>query len=370
YDPDDALAQRADFGLDHGAPAAAQEASQGRPRVGARRRNMGGDGRLPAQEGQHAGFVLDLHRVDEDHPAALHPPELSQGSALAVEDPLVDHLGEGDPHPAPALSSRSVTHHRGPFHVDPFHAEDDDVDAKLQGDAAVEPNPLDGRPAAHGPREDAPVDQDADAVHGNPSLHGLMGKCMCHDRWPLTARSRAASQSRRSPVSQLQRASALSTQRDRSRSITRMWPIFRPGRAWALPQRCTLTWGSCIREVYFSRTAGRCSPRILSITAGTSCSVDPRPSPATARIACSNWDVAQASRVKWPELCGRGASSLTTISPPGRANISTASTPTSPSPSAMSRAASTARSRTFVPTRAGAMERWRMPRRCSFSTTG
>ena len=35
--------------------------------------------------------------------------------------------------------------------------------------------------------------------------------------------------------------------------------------------------------------------------------------PATARSCCSNWLVTQASIVWWPELCGRGAISLTRI---------------------------------------------------------
>ena len=39
--------------------------------------------------------------------------------------------------------------------------------------------------------------------------------------------------------------------------------------------------------------------------------MEPSGRPHTARNCCSNWLVTQASKVKWPELCGRGASSLT-----------------------------------------------------------
>ena len=37
--------------------------------------------------------------------------------------------------------------------------------------------------------------------------------------------------------------------------------------------------------------------------------------PATARICISNWLAGQASIVQWPQLCGRGASSLTRMAP-------------------------------------------------------
>ena len=50
-------------------------------------------------------------------------------------------------------------------------------------------------------------------------------------------------------------------------------------------------------------------------------------SPQTARTSCSNWLAAQASIVQWPELCGRGASSLTSTAPSRVTNISTASSP-------------------------------------------
>ena len=41
----------------------------------------------------------------------------------------------------------------------------------------------------------------------------------------------------------------------------------------------------------------------------------PAGSPHTARSCCSNWLVTEASKVRWPELCGRGASSLTSSRP-------------------------------------------------------
>ena len=46
------------------------------------------------------------------------------------------------------------------------------------------------------------------------------------------------------------------------------------------------------------------------MAAGASISVQPSGRPQTARSCCSNWLVMQASMVRWPELCGRGASSL------------------------------------------------------------
>ena len=49
--------------------------------------------------------------------------------------------------------------------------------------------------------------------------------------------------------------------------------------------------------------------------------------PATARMCCSNWLVAQASSVQWPELWTRGAISFAT-SLPRRTKNSIVSTPT------------------------------------------
>ena len=51
------------------------------------------------------------------------------------------------------------------------------------------------------------------------------------------------------------------------------------------------------------------------MTASEWCSTEPSGRPQIARTSCSNWLVTQASIVQWPELCGRGASSLTRISP-------------------------------------------------------
>ena len=49
----------------------------------------------------------------------------------------------------------------------------------------------------------------------------------------------------------------------------------------------------------------------------------------------SNWLVTAPSMVQWPVLCGRMASSLTTIRPSRASISSTASTPTTPSSAAM-----------------------------------
>ena len=52
---------------------------------------------------------------------------------------------------------------------------------------------------------------------------------------------------------------------------------------------------------------------------------------AIARMCCSNCEIEAPSSVQWPELCTRGAISLTSTrapSLPGTTNISTASTPT------------------------------------------
>ena len=53
------------------------------------------------------------------------------------------------------------------------------------------------------------------------------------------------------------------------------------------------------------------------MAAGRSNSVEPNGKPHTARSCCSNWLVTQASKVRCPELWGRGASSLIS-SPPSR----------------------------------------------------
>ena len=59
------------------------------------------------------------------------------------------------------------------------------------------------------------------------------------------------------------------------------------------------------------------SPNRLAMAEGRSISVEPSGSPQTARNCCSNWLVTLASKVKCPELCGRGASSLMSRRPPG-----------------------------------------------------
>ena len=70
------------------------------------------------------------------------------------------------------------------------------------------------------------------------------------------------------------------------------------------------------------------SPSRLAIAAGRSRSGDPSGRPQTARTCCSNWLVTQASKVRWPELCGRGASSFTSSSLSALRKNSTQSTPT------------------------------------------
>ena len=77
--------------------------------------------------------------------------------------------------------------------------------------------------------------------------------------------------------------------------------------------------------------AAASSPEVahrFTIAAGRSSSVEPSGSPQTARTCCSNWLTTQASSVQCPELCGRGAISLTSTRRRAVTNISTASTPT------------------------------------------
>ena len=62
------------------------------------------------------------------------------------------------------------------------------------------------------------------------------------------------------------------------------------------------------------------TPRMLSIAAeGTTSSVPPRGRSRIARRWFSNWDVWEASMVWCPELCGRGAISLSSREPAGSA---------------------------------------------------
>ena len=64
------------------------------------------------------------------------------------------------------------------------------------------------------------------------------------------------------------------------------------------------------------------------MTASEWCSTEPSGSPHNARTSCSNWLVKHASIVQCPELCGRGAISLTSRCAGSVTNISTASKPT------------------------------------------
>ena len=54
------------------------------------------------------------------------------------------------------------------------------------------------------------------------------------------------------------------------------------------------------------------------MAAGMIRSLRPRGKPQSARTCCSNWQTVAASRVRCPELCGRGAISLTSKRPPCR----------------------------------------------------
>ena len=74
------------------------------------------------------------------------------------------------------------------------------------------------------------------------------------------------------------------------------------------------------------------------MAAGISRSVAPRGNPHRARTCCSNWLVTAASIVKCPELCGRGAISLTMSRPSAVRKNSTVKTPTVPSAWAVARA--------------------------------
>jgi hypothetical protein len=74
----------------------------------------------------------------------------------------------------------------------------------------------------------------------------------------------------------------------------------------------------------------------FSMREGISTSTGPSGRPQIARTSCSNWLVAQASIVQWPELCGRGAISLASTLPSLVTNISSATSPTRSSPRASS----------------------------------
>src|SRR5690606_33836754 len=108
----------------------------------------------------------------------------------------------------------------------------------------------------------------------------------------------------------------------------------------------------------------------LAIAAGRSSDGSPRGKPHTARNCCSNWLVTQASKVKCPELCGRGASSLITSSPESSMNISTASKPTTSNFLVIADASSIACLTVCGATSAGDVVTSRIWRRCTFSEGG
>ena len=84
-------------------------------------------------------------------------------------------------------------------------------------------------------------------------------------------------------------------------------------RAAARPCRRDGAWRSGSSSA--SRQFSTSSPIRFFITASEWRSGEPSGRPQIARTSCSNWLVMQASIVQWPELCGRGASSLTSTSP-------------------------------------------------------
>ena len=89
-------------------------------------------------------------------------------------------------------------------------------------------------------------------------------------------------------------------------------PIFRPGRGDRLAVQVKLdVRASPSAAAQFGSPSAQRSPSRFAIAAGCSISGDPSGRPQMARSCCSNWLVRQASNVRCPELCGRGASSLT-----------------------------------------------------------
>ena len=123
-------------------------------------------------------------------------------------------------------------------------------------------------------------------------------------------------------------AIAFSTATSTLSAIAVRWPIFRPGCGLVLAVQVQLRhreWRarrpSRVRRRPTNRRADSPSPP------GRICIVDPSGSPHTARTCCSNWLVTHASKVKCPELCGRGAISLTSRRPSVVRKNSTQSTP-------------------------------------------
>ena len=106
------------------------------------------------------------------------------------------------------------------------------------------------------------------------------------------------------------------------------WPILRPGPglALAVEMQPRAGLGQQLGPALAPRRRSGWSSRRRRTRLGS-----PSGRPQTARTCCSNWLTAQASMVQWPELCGRGASSLTSSRPSRVRNISTASSPTSSS---------------------------------------
>ena len=113
------------------------------------------------------------------------------------------------------------------------------------------------------------------------------------------------------------------------------WPIFRPGRASALPYRCGIKSGCRSASAHRAIPSG---PTKFFITASECRSTEASGNPATARICRSNWLAGHPSMVQCPELCGRGAISFASTLPSRSTNISTARTPTRSSASATRRA--------------------------------
>ena len=149
------------------------------------------------------------------------------------------------------------------------------------------------------------------------------------------------------------------------------WPSLRRGFEAALPYilRCASppASGAPAHEYGPSKPPG---PSMLHMTAGRSRRVDPRSIPRTARRCCSNCDVSDETSVWWPELCTRGAISLTSTAPDRSTNISMPNTPAPSSTSMVRRATRAASSRTPLGARAGATVVRSIPSSCMFSTAG
>jgi hypothetical protein len=102
------------------------------------------------------------------------------------------------------------------------------------------------------------------------------------------------------------------------------------------------------------------SPSRFAIAAGATSRVEPSGRPHTARTCCSNWLVSQASIVRWPELCVRGAISLTRTRPFRVTKNSTQATPTTSSAARIFSVVSTAAVSTGCGRSAGTLDTSRM----------